>query len=74
MSSSTFQIVLVDGQTLTQNVHILRVFTDIGGSSSPRLESYTHEGNWLDLRFSGGYEMRIPEHHVAHIAIRPASN
>lgn len=65
---TTFEIVMVDGQYLAKD-DTSPIF-----GTSPRLESYTHDGSWLDLRFSGGYEMRIPEHRVAYISISPASS
>ena len=68
---SKFKIVLNDGHLLTEDDTAPRIF---GAASLERLESYTHEDEWLNLRFTGGHKVRIPESNVAYIAIAPASN
>lgn len=64
MSSSTFQIVLVDGTTYTSDEQHDPTF---GQFPEARLESYAHEGDWLRLQYTSGCELEIPERRVAHI-------
>ncbi|MFE9003127.1 hypothetical protein ACFYOY_13440 [Streptomyces sp. NPDC007875] len=35
-----------------------------------RLESYSHEGDYVVLHFEGGVEMAVPESRVQHIVYR----
>lgn len=67
MTKPTFQIVTTDGQAYTQGHRRVGTFTDLGGEA-PRLESYEHDGDYLELRYSGGYRQRLPEHRIKHIA------
>ncbi|MFI5769628.1 hypothetical protein ACIA74_13915 [Streptomyces sp. NPDC051658] len=67
MSKPTFQIVTTDNQAYTRGESQLGIFMDLGGYS-PRLESYEHDGDYLQLRYSGGYRQLLPEHRIKHIA------
>lgn len=67
--SSTFQIVLVDGTSYTSGEQHDPTFGQFPGA---RLESYTHEEDWLCLQYSGGCELEIPERRVARIVTYPS--
>lgn len=67
-TTPTFQIVTTDGQALTEGRTQLGTFTDLGGHA-PVLESYVHEGDYLELRYTDGYRQLIPEHRIKYIAL-----
>ncbi|MGW2090035.1 hypothetical protein [Streptomyces sp. NPDC001880] len=67
MSKPTFQIVTTDSQAFTQGRSRVGTFADLGGEA-PRLESYDHDGDYLELRYSDGFRQLIPEHRIKHIA------
>ncbi|MFE7106614.1 hypothetical protein ACFU98_35240 [Streptomyces sp. NPDC057575] len=67
MSKPTFQIVTTDDQAYTQGSSRVGTFADLGGEA-PCLESYEHDGDYLQLHYSGGYRQLIPEHQIKHIA------
>ncbi|MFB6873732.1 hypothetical protein [Streptomyces sp. NPDC056323] len=67
MSKPTFQIVTTDDQAYTQGSSRVGTFADLGGEA-PRLESYEHDGDYLELRYGGGYRQLLPEHRIKYIA------
>ncbi|MFD7867339.1 hypothetical protein [Streptomyces sp. NPDC059783] len=67
MNKPTFQIVTTNGQALTEGYAQAGTFSDLGGEA-PVLESYKHDGDYLELHYTGGYRQLIPEHRIDHIA------
>ncbi|MCX4863477.1 MULTISPECIES: hypothetical protein [unclassified Streptomyces] len=67
MSKPTFQIVTTDNQAYTQGTSQRGTFIDLNGYA-PCLESYEHDGDYLQLRYSDGFRQLIPEHRIKHIA------
>ncbi|MFJ2279248.1 hypothetical protein ACIOEZ_34430 [Streptomyces sp. NPDC087866] len=63
----SFQIVTSDGQTHTEGRPQPDTFKDLGGAA-PVLESYVHDGDYLELRYTDGYRQLIPESRIARIA------
>lgn len=62
-----FQIVTTDGKTHTEGRPQPDTFKDLGGDA-PVLTSYVHDGDYLELRYSGGYRQLIPESRIDRIA------
>lgn len=67
MSEPAFQIVTIDGTSYTEGEIEDVVFTDLDGHAQ-RLESYVHDGDYLELRYSDGFRQLLPEHRVKYIA------
>jgi hypothetical protein len=43
------------------------------GHDKAVLEDYTAVADWIDLSYSGGFELSIPEARIKHIAKAPAA-
>ncbi|WP_406004408.1 hypothetical protein [Streptomyces sp. NBC_00987] len=67
MSKPTFQIVTTDDRVYTEGASEEFTFDDLGGDE-PCLESYEHDGDYLQLHYSGGYRQLLPEHRIKYIA------
>lgn len=70
MSTPTFQIVTVDNQAYREGSPVANQFTGLVSATAdtPRLESFEHDGDFVQLRYTGGLTIGIPEHRIAHIA------
>ncbi|MYX67394.1 hypothetical protein K388_05545 [Streptomyces sp. KhCrAH-43] len=67
-TTPTFQIVTTDGQALTEGRTQFHMFDELG-AEDPVLESYVHDGDYLELSYTGGYRQMIPEHRIKYIAL-----